>query len=67
VRCGNLVAATQIRLTLVTEVAGPLLIEVDGEVLHEDELMHQVLKMVRKNYNREERSRGKYMGQINRR
>ena len=31
-------------LTLVTEVAGPLLIEVRGEMLHKGDLMHQVLK-----------------------
>jgi hypothetical protein len=40
---------------LVTEVAGPLLIE--EEVLLHDDLMHQVLDTVRRNYNRRERSR----------
>jgi hypothetical protein len=29
---------------LVTEVGSPLLIEVDGEVLHKEKLMHQVLE-----------------------
>ena len=64
-RCGTLEGG--IGLTLVTEPARPLLIEVDGEVLHKDELMHQVLKTVRKNYNHGEHSGGKYMGHINRR
>jgi hypothetical protein len=43
---GGTLAQGRTELTLVTEVAGPLLIEVDGEVLYKDDLMHQVLEAV---------------------
>jgi hypothetical protein len=63
---GGTLAQGRTELTLVTEVAGPLLIEVDGEVLYKDDLMHQVLEAVRRNNNRRERARGKYMRHRNR-